>query len=64
MVTGEHSHQLSRLETMTFMFFVSIAQRTEIINLNNIKWFAYEIEMQLISCEEENVALSVYAIKA
>jgi hypothetical protein len=49
---------------MAFMFFVSIAQRTEIINLKNIKWFAYETEKQLISCEGENVALFVYAIKA
>jgi hypothetical protein len=46
------------------MFFVSIAKHTKITNLNNKKWFAYEAEMQLISCEGGNVALSVYAIKA
>jgi len=46
------------------MFFVTIAKHTEIINLNNTKLFAYETEKQLISCEGENVLLSVYAIKA
>ena len=48
------------------MFFVSIVKHTEItrIILNNNKWFAYETETQLISCEGENIALSVYAIKA
>jgi hypothetical protein len=46
------------------MYFINISKHTEIINLNNTKWFAYETEMKLTSCEGENVALSVYVIKA